>query len=208
MSQERLPPPPPECLDRPYPSTQKGGTLIAEDVMDLATHEQRVAAPGGYRPDQCPGCEYVKVHVHEYRERHPLELPGVVVILVIRYRCPSCRAKWLILPAFLARRLWRTWKVVESATLGPPPPPSAPVVPKRTVRRWWSRLSASALLLAQLLATSGDNQLAATSAAVGLHGTREELVLAHAKASNTPAGQRLAVLATLVHRLAPGIRLA
>jgi hypothetical protein len=34
-SQDGLPPPPPACLLRRYPSTQKGGTLVADDVPDL-----------------------------------------------------------------------------------------------------------------------------------------------------------------------------
>ena len=45
MSQARLPPPAPRCLERPYPSSQKGGTLIAEDVGDLTAHQKRLAHP-------------------------------------------------------------------------------------------------------------------------------------------------------------------
>ncbi len=51
MSQNRLPPPESEaCLFRLRSSTQKGGTLIAEDVTDHATHERRICDPDGYRP--------------------------------------------------------------------------------------------------------------------------------------------------------------
>ena len=49
-----LPPAPASCLTRPYPSSQKGGTLIAEGVHDLATHEQRLADPTVYRPSSLP----------------------------------------------------------------------------------------------------------------------------------------------------------
>ena len=57
MTRERVPPPQEAaCLSRPYPSSQKGGTLIAEDVGDLLTHRRRLAAPDGYRPEHCLGC--------------------------------------------------------------------------------------------------------------------------------------------------------
>jgi hypothetical protein len=47
MSQNRLPPPESEaCLFQLRSSTQKGGTLIAEDVTDHATHERRICDPG------------------------------------------------------------------------------------------------------------------------------------------------------------------
>ena len=51
MTEYRSPPPAAEaCLCRVYPSSQKGGTLIAEDVWDLATHEQRLETPAAYQP--------------------------------------------------------------------------------------------------------------------------------------------------------------
>jgi hypothetical protein len=56
MSPLGLPPPPAEsCLDKPYMSSQKGGTLIAEDVVDLQSHQARLCDPDGYRPKGCPG---------------------------------------------------------------------------------------------------------------------------------------------------------
>ena len=61
MSQNRLPPPESQaCLFQLRPSTQKGGTLIAEEVTDWATHERRLSDPDGYRlplaPDAGRGC--------------------------------------------------------------------------------------------------------------------------------------------------------
>jgi hypothetical protein len=207
MSQERLPPPPPECLGRPYPSTQKGGTLIAEDVTDRETHERRRADPDGYRPPACPKCARERLHVHDYRGRILRGEAGSPVIEVVRYWCPSCTAIWQVLPLFLARRLWRSWPVVEAATLGPPPPASAPTVPERTVRRWLGRLASAAVLIAQVLATSGDPTLAAMATAAGFEATRAELVLVHARESRVGVGERLSSLAALLHRLAPGLRL-
>ncbi len=37
------------CLDRAYTSSQKGGTLIAEDVQDLEAHERRLQTPDAFR---------------------------------------------------------------------------------------------------------------------------------------------------------------
>ncbi len=54
MSQRLSPPQAPKYLERLYPSTQKGVTLIAEDVTDLETHRQRLSDPDGYRPRCCP----------------------------------------------------------------------------------------------------------------------------------------------------------
>ena len=50
----RVPPPPaPLCLERPYPSSQKGGTLIAADVLDLDSHARRICISDSYRPAAC-----------------------------------------------------------------------------------------------------------------------------------------------------------
>ena len=69
MTESRsLSPPPEACLCRPYPSSQKGGTLIAEDVHDLATHELRLADPESYRPSGCPRCG-AALHIHDLRPR-------------------------------------------------------------------------------------------------------------------------------------------
>jgi len=52
MSQRPAPPPPPRYLEQCYPSSQKGGTLVAEDVTDLETHARRLCTPDGYRPSR------------------------------------------------------------------------------------------------------------------------------------------------------------
>ena len=207
MSQQRLPPPPPGCLGRRYPSTQKGGTLIVEEVTDCEAHERRRRSPDGYRPEACAQCGHKKLHVHDYRPRRLRGEAGVPVISVVRYRCPSCRATWQMLPCFVARCLWRGWKVVEAATLGPPPAPTEPEVPKRTVRRWRGRLACAARLVAQVLAVSGEAALGRLAQRVGLESTRRELVLAYGEDAGAPVRQRLAALSALLHRLAPGLRL-
>lgn len=210
MSQHRPPPPPPECLVRRYPSSQKGGTVVAEDVLDPETHRQRLCDPDGYRPTLCPGCDHDRVHVHDYPERALRAEPGPSWIRIVRYICASCSAVWRILPLFLARRLWRSWPVVEHASAvdsEPAPPARLPPVPQRTIRRWSARLAAAALILTQVLATTGRESLQAVTQAVGLDATRREVVDAHARLMGSSPGRRLAELAALLHRLAPGLRL-
>jgi DNA-directed RNA polymerase subunit RPC12/RpoP len=118
MSQDRLPPPsPPACLLRRCPSKQKGGTIVAEAVADLAAH-LGICRPDGYRPIACPRCGCGRLHVHDYRHRLVRQEPsGTPTLVVVRYRCAGCGAVWLVLPLFMARSLRRSWPVVEAATL-------------------------------------------------------------------------------------------
>jgi hypothetical protein len=134
------------------------------------------------------------------------------VLEVLRYRCANgaCRAIWLVLPRFLARRLWRVWETVAEETLTPPRVVDDEVVartgvPERTVRRWKGRLFCAALLLVQVLATSGQELLAALAEEVGLTSTRLDLVRGYRQQTNS--AHPLADLAALLHRLAPGVRL-
>lgn len=200
--------PPPEeeaCLCRRYPSSQKGGTLIAEDVVDLAAHRRRLCDPDGYRPDGCPRCRGV-LHVHDYRRRLLMADSEAPATQVIRYRCADreCGATWQVLPALLARHLWRSWRVVEQVALeseGWRPP-----VPARTQRRWQSRLACAARLLVVVLTTAAHAVLDALVGRSGLDARRRDLVAAYAEDCGVVEGERLAGLASLIHRLAPGVR--
>jgi hypothetical protein len=205
----RSPPPQAQaCLQLSYPSSQKGGTLIDERVVELAVHE-RMLASGGYRPAGCPACGSF-LHVHDYRSRLLLGDPAHSV-LVVRFRCPACGATWQVLPAFVARCLWRSWRVVEAAVELPEAQAcgaaAAPVVAPRTRRRWLGRLLSSAALLVVTLGTAEQPELTELSGTVGLQGTRWQLVCQYAARGHPPAAERLAQVAALVHRLAPGVRL-
>lgn len=214
MTDHRSPPPQPEeCLCRRYPSSQKGGTLIVEEVVTLERHEQMLRS-GGYRPPEgCPKC-VGELHVHDYRTRVLLADPAGIVT-VVRFLCPSCRATWQMLPAFVARHLWRSWPTVEEAVetrspaLQPPQsaPPTKAQVPASTQRRWFRRLAASAALLVVAISTAERPALTTVAGVVGLDGTRGSLVHEHTRMAAVPAGQRLTQVAALVHRLAPGVRL-
>jgi hypothetical protein len=201
------------CLGRRYPPGQKGGTLIAEDVLTLEQHEKMLRT-GGYRPQTgCPKCAG-RLHIHDYRHRVLLADPASA-ILVVRFLCCSCGATWQVLPALVARHLWRSWHTVERAVETPQQAPtmandSAPAtreIPERTRRRWLTRLCASAALLVVTLSTAEMSVLTTVAGAVGLRGTRRNLVDTHTRICIVSVGQRLMQMAALVHRLAPGVRL-
>lgn len=212
MSRHRLPPPEPEvCLIRRRSSSQKGGTIIAEDVTELATHDRRLCDPDGYRPPFCPNCGEKTLHVHDYRERLLQAEPGKPVARVVRHECVGCHAIWQTLPAFIARHLWRSWQVVERVLTGCVPPPGVarrwPPVAGRTRRRWRARWLRPAQYLVQVLATCGEAAWSALAAKLAATATCADLVAAYADAQATDAGHRLAAVAALVYRLQPRVRL-
>jgi hypothetical protein len=125
---------------------------------------------------------------------------------VIRFRCADrerCGAAWEILPAFLARHLWRSWPTVESAV----DDPERSEVPERTRRRWMARLASSARKLVVVVSTAADTAWSALVAAVGLDARRLDLVRIYQKHLRPRPGACLAHLAALLHRLSPGVRL-
>ncbi len=197
------PPAAASCLLSSYPSRggagQKGGTLIDETVLSLAAHETMMKDPGSYRPRECR-CGCTRLHLHDRRER---KARGAVlcVVTVVIFLCAECSATWRVLPAFLARCLWRTWEVVEAALESERAMP----VPRRTVQRWHARLAQSALVATQALATSGDATLRTVAQRVGLAASRGALAKAYAASLERSA--LLAPLAALLHRLSPGLRL-
>jgi hypothetical protein len=213
MSQHRLPPPGPEaCLVRLRPSTQKGGTLIAEEVTDRATHERRICDPDAYRPPCCPTCGERRLHVHDYRERQLRGDPDTPIATIVRHACVACAAIWQILPAFIARHLWRTWEVVAHAVTGaarsaPEEPPRWPTVPRRTVRRWRARWQRPAQGVGQILATSGAAVWAALVRVLRPDATCADLVTAYARDHRPLVGHPVAAVAALLYRLQPRVRL-
>lgn len=197
------------CLIRSRVASYKGGTLIDDSVTDLAEHLRRIVDVDGYRPARCARCGHVHVHMHDRIERRPRGEPGLPVVVVARYICAACEATWRILPAFLARHLWRVWPTVERVALpdDTPKPPSTPAIPQRTERRWRARLVTAALVVVTLLATSNKEALEAIARDVGLDATRAELVVAHTRRTSAQPGARLAPLAATTHMLERGIRL-
>ena len=212
MSQNQLPPSQyyEACLVRLRSPTQKGGTIIAEEVTDHAAHERCICDPNGYRQRIfCLRCRGRRLHVHDYRERVQRAEPGKPVITIVRLICVACEAIWQILPLFVARHLWRTWTVVRRALMPDPRTSSAserrpwPKVPPRTVRRWRQRWLRPALALAQILATSGP-AWAALANRLPVAATCANLVAEFAAGQ---VGEPLAGLAALLYRLQPKVRL-
>ncbi len=208
MTCTRLPtraPEPPVC--RPYSDSQKGGTLIAEDVHDLATHELRLEDPDAYRPSVCPRCG-AALHVHDRRARMLRGEPRATRLL--RFRCADrkrCGATWQILPAFLARCLRGTWSEVRKAVAAG----ATAAVPARTRRRWKARLASSARDLVVALSTAIDGVATRIAIAAGLDARRSDVVQCYSVARGPGTGpftpEPLAELAAIVHRVVPGVRL-
>jgi hypothetical protein len=210
MSADTLSPPPPAvCLTRSYASRKiKGGTVIAEDVLDLDTHKEKLADPDEYRecipPERHCGA---KVHALCFRERllRSAEVDEPPQITTVRmYRCPrrSCGAVFTVLPAFIARHLWRQWRTVEEVTEG------RRGAPKLTQHRWLGRLKSSASQLVQLVLAKASSLVPSEC----LHAltkvtTRWSFLEAVRSAALREHQHSLAAIAAWIHRLEPGIRL-
>ena len=202
------PPAAASCLVSSYASRagtgQKGGTLIDETVIDLAAHEARMKDPASYRPAECR-CGGVRLHLHDRRDRKVRGGEGIAVVTVVIFLCANCSATWRVLPAFLARCLWRTWAVVAAVLCFAQRRAAEPEVPRRTRQRWRARLAQLASVPMQVFASSGDAVLRGVAQRVGLEGSRQTLVKSYATAFADAVP--LASLALLLHRLSPGIRL-
>ena len=186
-------------LDHPRPRNKGdkyvGGTLIAADIVTLEQHATALANPDLERPGECAACEWPTVHVHDRRTR-VLDGLGSATVEVLIFRCASCRVIWRVLPGFLARHLWRTWKrVVEALDEGR----ERSTTPQRTRQRWRRRLRGRASMLVVVLGQLGPRRLRAV-AELTLDATRREVIEAF--------GGRtcLATLATLIDHLVPGVR--
>jgi len=202
----------PAYLNSTYASkpAQRGGTLIAEDVTDLATHRERVAGVDDYRPQSCVHCGR-KPHVLDIRSRRLRDQPGTGFEDIRRYRCRRCRAVWQVLPGCIARYLHRTWGAVQSQLVAAGRLVATGAewrvrLKPQTLRRWLGRLESSAVVLMQSLAEAGA-LLPAILKELGIDCSRLELVEALSCHGVTIATRKLEELAGLLHRVTPGLRL-
>jgi hypothetical protein len=126
---------------------------------------------------------------------------------IVRYVCasPECRATWRVLPAFVARHLWRRWTTVARTIAGNPGHTSAPV-PARTRRRWKARLASAARQLLHLLGQHDDVAVARFASVLSFDSTRRDLIDLFI-AGRVLGAHALADIASTVHALEPGIRL-
>ena len=211
MSAPTLPPPsPPVCLTRSYKSRhQKGGTVIAEAVRDLETHRQWLLDPDAYRAviGSCCACGSKCIHALCFRERllRGASPDGQVQIEMVRmFRCAvkTCGAVFTVLPAVIARHLWRRWQTVQDAQ------GESHGVPPSTHRRWLGRLRSSASQLVQLLAARASSLFPPSLLhAVAQVPTRSKLIETFQASCTEFTARPFALLAAWIHRLEPGIRL-
>ncbi len=195
----------PVQLNRSYAARGvKGGTVIAEDVLDLDTHRRLLRHPDNYRRyvSPCPRCSGSRMHTHCSRQRRlrPGDPGQPVVSVTIRlYRCrlPSCRAVFTVLPAFIARHLWRSWETVANVVNG------TEIAPGRTRRRWLNRLKSSAWELFQTFTSMITGRVIELLCTTRPR-SRLQFVEVIAQVVGAP---RLALTAAWLHRLRPGVRL-
>jgi hypothetical protein len=196
-------PPPPACLTRSYSSRGiKGGTVIAEDVLERSRHEKLLLDPDGYREVvvPCASCGGEHLHAHCFRTRSLRRAargsPADVVTIRL-YLCASCRAVFTVLPAFIARHLWRAWETVRSVVEG------GARAAQTTARRWRARLGSEASQLLHLFMASVTGK-AQTRLARLRPLTRGDFLGALFAATES---SRFALVALWIHRLERGIRL-
>lgn len=201
------PPQPPVCLRRSYLSRGiKGGTVIAEDVVDVEQHGQRVVHPDGYRcyVAPCLRCGHGLVHGLCFRERLPRPATPdqpIEAVTIRLFRCASkaCKAVFTVLPAFLARHLWRTWETVQNSVQGRETPP------RSTLRRWLARYRCDASQPVQVFTSSVRGPVTKVLKRVRPL-TRADFIQALTPLL-PPARRIFASLAAWIHRLSAGIRL-
>jgi hypothetical protein len=172
----------------------------------LNEHERRVGLVDAYRPERCPRCDGERLHVHDRLERLLVGEPTVPTIKILRFACASCGATWRVLPAFVARHLWRGWSTVARTIAGDPRATDAPPVPARTRRRWNARLNSAARQLLHVLAQHDDEDVAKFIRVAGFDSTRRDLVELFT-AGRVLGTQGIADIAAAVHALEPGMRL-
>lgn len=171
--------------------------MIAGDVWDREEHERRLVDPESYRPT-CRHCGR-PMQGHGLRDRrHEVRLD------IRRYRCRRCHAVVQVLPAFVARNLWRLWRTVESAVVTPGRLAWV-LVPERTLRRWRARVMLAARVLLHVLSSLRTAVLGELVAGLGLDATRRALLVAFRPLAGVVGA--LAALTVLLGKVVPGLRM-
>jgi len=192
------------CLRKAVPSKQKGGTVVAEQIVDEEAHARALENPDLVRPAECPHCHRSRPQVHDRRPRVLRGTHGTrKVIQILRFRCGACRAVIRVLPAFVCRFLHRTWATVAAALRDAEKGSQRAGQPlsHTTVSRWRARFNARDQVLTVLLGASFFPPLVRMAEKLGLHATRRDIAVAFGPT-------RLHHLDALVHRIQPGFRLA
>ncbi len=182
----------------------KGGTVIAEDVLDIDKHRRLLRHPDDYRlyVSPCPRCGNSRMQTHCFRQRQlrpgdPGRPPVCATVRLYRCASRSCRAVFTVLPAFIARHLWRSWETVENVVNG------TEAAPARTRRRWLSRLKSNACELFQTFTSMVKGRVTELLCKAQPR-SRLRFVEVLEQVVGAP---RLALTAAWLHRLRPGVRL-
>ena len=172
--------------------------MIAGDVWEREEHERRLVEPATYRP-LCPVCGR-PMQGHGLRERRPVH---EMRLDIRRYRCRPCKAVVQVLPAFVARNLWRTWPTVEGSVV--PGSRRSPVaVAGRTLRRWRERAMLAAQVVLHVLSSLRTPVLDELVVGLGLDATRRALLAAFRPLAGMLGA--CAALTVLLGRVVPGLR--
>jgi hypothetical protein len=127
---------------------------------------------------------------------------------IVRYICAdaNCRATWRVLPAFVARHLWRHWETVERTIAGAKQRSGDAPVPARTRRRWNARLRSAARQVVSILAQHDADDIGLFITVDQLDWTRRQLVN-HLWVGRAVGPHGPGDIATVLHVLEPGVRL-
>lgn len=190
-------------LDRPRPSKQKGGTLLARHLTTLKQHQAALADPALAKQSRCAACKIGWLHLHSRRGRlfqGEVDGPGRTQVLVFRCsRRAECGATWRVLPQFLARHLWRRWTLVGVVLGGSRGGQHR--VPRRTQQRWRQRLAGAAAVMVALLGQASTHEWTDVAARAGAAATRGDVIAA------AGGPEQLANLAGVIDHLEAGVRL-
>lgn len=170
--------------------------MIAGDVWDREEHERRLVDPESYRP-VCRHCGRPMQGHGQRDRRHEVRLD------IRRYRCRPCHAVVQVLPAFVARHLWRLWRTVESAVVTSERV-AWTLVPERTLRRWRERVMLAARVVLHVLSSLRTPVLDELVATLGLDATRRALLVAFRPLAGVVGA--LAALTVLLGKVLPGLR--
>ncbi len=110
-----------------------------------------------------------------------------------------CGAVFTVLPAFIARHLWRAWKTVERVAR------CEELAPKTTFARWCSRLQSAASQLVQVFTASVQG--AVSGAILRSQPSIRKAFVAVVEPLLGARSSVFARLAAWIHRLEAGVRL-
>jgi transposase-like protein len=104
------------------------------------------------KPEHCPHCQHPIIHPHGHYKRkadreHRWNTDSLNPVVILRYRCGSCRRTFSALPECIPPRQWYLWEIQEQVLKAniagdSKNAISQKVLPsRRTIGRWLSRFT-------------------------------------------------------------------